>query len=158
MKMRDCRLAAPDMAAVRLHANSHFRGCRGGPELDIEISLESVETRGDRFGSRKFGGDGVGGLQAVAGDADDGRFVRLDAILPDELLRDAGGHAARGFGEDAFGFGEELDGGDDLGIGDVLGPAAGLTNLFYREGAVGRIADGERARDRIGLLRLEASE
>src|SRR5260370_1070684 len=139
---------------MKLRFRSHFRGCRRGPELGIEISLEGVEARGDSFGSREFGGDGVGGLQAVAGDADDGGFIRLDAILSDELLRHAGGHAARGFGEDAFGFGEGLDGSDDLGIGDVLGPAAGLTNLFYGKGAVGGICDGGRARGRIWALPL----
>ena len=97
--------------------------------MRIEIGFECIEARGDGLGGRKFGGDGVGGFQAVAGDADDGGFVRLDAILRDEFLRDAGGDAAGGFREDAFGFGEQLDGVDDFGIGDIFGPAAGFANL-----------------------------
>ena len=84
--------------------------------------------------------------------------MRLDAPLGDQFLRDAGGHAARGFREDAFGFGEQLDGGYDLGIGDVFGPAAGVPDLVHRKRAVGRITDGQRARDGIGFLRLEASQ
>src|SRR6266481_8707417 len=52
-------------------------------ELSIEVSLERVEARGDRFGSWKFGGDGIGGFQAVPSDADHGGFLGLDEILPD---------------------------------------------------------------------------
>ncbi len=51
--------------------------------MRVEISLEGFETRCDGFGCREFGGDGVGGFQAVAGDADDGSFVGLDATLRD---------------------------------------------------------------------------
>jgi len=67
---------------MKLRFRSHFRAASPWSELRIEISLERIEARGDSFGSREFGGDGVGGLQAVAGDADDGGFVRLDAICP----------------------------------------------------------------------------
>src|ERR1700674_378052 len=118
------KFGATEFAATNLHFCSRFGASGGSAELRIEVGLEDVEARGDRFGRRECGGDGVGGFQAVTGDADDGSFLWLDAALCDEFLGDAGGHAARGFGENAFGFGKQLDGGDDLGIGDVLGPAA----------------------------------
>src|SRR5260370_3696422 len=138
--------------------NLCLRTCRCGAELRIEVRLEGVEARRDGFAGRKFGGDGVGGFKPVAGDAHHRGFVRLDAILTDEFLRDAHGYAAGGFREDALGFGKELDGGDDLRIGDVLRPAAGFANLLYGKGTVGGIADGERARNGVGLLRLQASQ
>src|SRR5207253_4937776 len=124
---------------VMFFRHLRFGTGRGCAEPRIEVSLERLKVRGDRFGGREFRDDGVGGLQAVASDRDDGGFMRLDAPLGDQFLRDAGGHAAGGFGEDAFGFGEELDGGYDLGIGDVFGPAAGVPDLVHRKRAVGRI-------------------
>src|SRR5882672_10468104 len=139
---------------VFLYSRTRSRGAK----LRVEVSLERVEARGDRFGGRKFRGDGVGGLQAVASDADDGGFLRLDAILPDEFLRDACGDSARGFREDAFGFGEQLDRIHDLRIGNIFGPAAGVTDEFNGIRPVGRIANGERTRDGIWFLRLEALE
>ena len=41
-------------------------------------------------------------------------------------------------------------------IGDVFGPAARFANQLDGERAVGGIADGERARNGVRLLRLEA--
>ena len=68
---------------------------------------------------------------------------------------DGGGDAAGGLGEDAFGLGELLHAGDDLDVGDILGPAAGLADHLGGGGAVGRVADGERAGDGVGALRLD---
>src|SRR6266403_1909923 len=124
-----------------------------GAELRVEVGLERVEARGDRFGGRKFRGDGVGGLQTVPGDADNSGFLWLDAIL-----RDACGDAARGFREDTFGFREQLDSVHDLRIGNIFGPAAGFTDQLDGVRPVGRIANGERTRDGIWFLRLEALE
>src|SRR6476660_5132043 len=83
-------------------------------KLRLEVGFKGVEARRDGFADRKFGGDGVGGFQAVPGDADDRGFLRLDAILPDKFLRDACGDPARGFREDAFGFGRHFDRVPDL--------------------------------------------
>src|SRR5882762_3676182 len=110
-------------------------------ELRVEVSLESVKARRDGFRGREFGGDCVGGFQTVAGDADDGGFVRLNAILSDEFLCDTCGDPARGFREDAFGFSEQLDRVHDLRIGNIFGPAAGFANELDGIGPVGRIAD-----------------
>src|SRR5258708_6824561 len=132
--------------------------CRCGAELGFQIRLEGFEARGDSFSGREFGSDGVGGFQPVAGDADDSGFVRLDAVLGDEFLRDARSHAACRLGENAFRFGEKLNGVDDFVVGDVLGPAAGLADLLDGKGAVSRTADGERAGDGIGLLWFESGE
>jgi hypothetical protein len=69
-------------------------------------------------------GKGVGGLEAVAGDAGDGDVVGRDAAVGVEACGDGGGDAAGGLCEDAFGFGEFLDAGDDLDVRDVFGPAS----------------------------------
>src|SRR5260221_6813750 len=122
----------------------------------MKEGFEGVEFGVDFFGGRVVGGDGVGGFEAVAGDADYRGFVFGDAALLDELGGYACGYTASGFGEDAFGLGEQLDGVDDFGIGDVFGPAAGFTDELQSEGAVGGIADGEGTRDRVWLLRGEA--
>src|SRR5579863_15572 len=97
----------------------------------------------------------VGGLEAVAGDAGDGEIVGLDAAMGVEACRNRGGDAAGGLGEDAFGFGELLDGGDDFYVRNVLGPAAGFADDARGVEAVGGVADGERAGDGVGALRLD---
>ena len=78
-----------------------------------------------------------------------------DAAVGVEARGDGGGDAAGGLGEDAFGLGEFLDAGDDLDVGDVLGPAASLADHLGGGGAVGGVADGERAGDGVGALRLD---
>src|SRR5437879_5280943 len=118
--------------------NLSLDACGSDAKLRVEISLEGFETRRDGFGGRKFCGNGVGGLQAVAGDADNGGFVGFDAILGDEFLRHACGHATGCFRKDAFGFGKQFDGLDNFGVGDVFGPASGVANLLYSKRAVGR--------------------
>src|SRR5882724_12836716 len=115
----------------------------------MKEGFEGVEFWLDDFGGWVVGGDGVGGFEAVAGDADYRGFVFGDTALLDELGGDACGHATGSFGEDAFGLGEQFDGVDDFGIGDVFRPAAGFTDELKSEGAVGWIADGERAGNRV---------
>src|SRR6267143_232291 len=95
-----CDRARPCEIAFLFTCSRFGARCRG-PELGVEVGLEGFEARGDGFGGWEFGGDGVGGLEAVAGDAHDRGFVRLDAILRDEFLRDSRGYAASGFGENA---------------------------------------------------------
>ncbi len=97
----------------------------------------------------------IGRLEAVAGNAGDGKLVGLDAAVRVEARGDSGGDAAGGLGEDAFGLGEFLDGGDDLDIGDIFGPSAGIANGARGVEAVGGVADGERAGDGVGPLRLD---
>ena len=95
--------------------------------------------------------EGVGGLEAVAGDDGDGELVGRDAAVGVEARCDEGGDAAGGLGEDALGVGELLDAGDDLGVGDVLaqppvsriiwaaaGPSAGLPMASERAMVLGR--------------------
>src|ERR1700693_3944708 len=94
------------------------RTCSRGAELRVEVSLERIEARGDRFGGRKSRCDGVGGFQAVPSDADHGGFLWLDAILSDEFLGDACGDSSRGFREDTFSFSQQLNGVHDLRIGN----------------------------------------
>ena len=82
-------------------------------------------------------------------------LVGRDAAVGVEAGGDGGGDAAGGLGEDAFGLGEFLDAGDDLDVGDIFGPAAGVADHLRGGGAVGRVADGERAGDGVGPLRLD---
>ena len=50
------------------------------PQLGVEVGLEGFQTRSDGFGQREIGGYGVGGLEAVAGDADYRGFVWLRCV------------------------------------------------------------------------------
>ena len=52
-------------------------------------------------------------------------------------------------------FGEFLNAGDDFDVGDVLSPAAGFGDHLGGCGAVRGVADGERAGDGVGALRLD---
>ncbi len=79
--------------------------------------------------------------------------IGCDAALGVEAGGDGGGDSAGGLGEDAFGLGEFLDAGDDLDVGDVFGPASVGADHLGCCGAVGGIADGERAGDGVGALR-----
>ena len=129
---------------------------RGGHELRVHQRFESLQARRDGVGQRVFADDGVGGFQAVAGDAYDGGFVGRDASLVDQFFRHARSNAAGGFRKDSFRFGKQLDGGDDFRIGNVFRPAAGFADLFYGVRPVGGIADGQRTRNGFGFLRFKA--
>ena len=52
-----------------------------------------------------------------------------------------------------FGPGEQLDAVDDFVVGHRIDGAAGLVHHLERVVAVGRVADGERLGDRVGLHR-----
>src|SRR3989442_1381504 len=71
--------------------------------MAIEVSFEGIEARGDSLSGWKFGGDGVGGLQAVAGEADGGDFLGVESFLRNQFLRDARSDAAGAFREKASG-------------------------------------------------------
>src|SRR5271163_2665799 len=96
----------------------------------LEVLGEIGQARPDGALLHVVGDKGVGGLEAVAGDADHGGLVGADAAIGVEARGDGGGDAASGLGEDAFGLGELLHAGDNLDVGDILGPAAvGLDHL-----------------------------
>src|SRR5262249_42620718 len=52
---------------------------------------------------------GVERFQAVAGNSKHNQIVGLDSSLLNQFLRNADGHTAGGFAEDAFGFRKQLD-------------------------------------------------
>ena len=67
-----------------------------------------------------------------------------------EPCRDGGCHAAGSFREDTLSLRKLMDSRHELHIRDVLGPATGLAAPSSRlRGTVRRIADGERAGDRV---------
>src|SRR6266568_73987 len=127
-------------------------GGKGG----IEIGFERREARFDSGAGCEFAGEGIGGFQAVAGDAQDGSFVGLDAALGDEFLRDGGGDPAGSLRENPFGFGQGAHGANNFRVRNIFGPSARGADDFDGVVSVGRIADGQGARDGSGLLRIEA--
>src|SRR5213080_3659573 len=102
--------------------NLSFSPCRRGAELRVEIRLEGFQSRRNGLRRRKLRRNGVSRLQTVAGDANHGGFLRLDAILGEQFPGDADSYAAGGLRENAFGFRQHLDGVHNLGIGHVFGP------------------------------------
>ena len=67
--------------------------------------LEFTQAGVDEAGRGEMRRDGFRGLEAVASDADDDRFVLRDFAVFDQLLRAGEGDTTGGLGEDAFGFG-----------------------------------------------------
>src|SRR5208283_704648 len=64
------------------------------------------------------------------------------------------GYAARGLGEDAFALRQQLDAADNLGVGNVFRPSTALGDGLQRVRSIGRIADRQRARNRLRTLRF----
>src|SRR6266850_2083544 len=91
------------------------------------------------------------GFQTVSGDCNNREVRLLDSALLDKLLRNSNGDTTCGLGEYSFGFGEQVDAGNQFVIRTVLGPSAGFRNQRSRVIAVRRITDRERFRDRIRL-------
>src|SRR5579884_2201259 len=112
---------------------------------------ELLQRGSDDAGLGQTVGHSLLGLQSVAGDAEDDLFVTGDAALLDELARDSHGHAAGRLGKDAFRLGEQGHGFADLGVGSVVGPAAGFANDFDGEIAIRWVADGQRLGDGVWL-------
>src|ERR1700683_4061173 len=128
---------------------------RYGMKRACDDALKIGQLRGDRLFELETPRERIGGFQTVAGDAEDGSLMRLDAALRNQLLGDAKRHATGCFREDAFGLREQLDGLDDLRVAYIFRPSAAFSDHRRREVAVSGIADGERARDRVRLLRIE---
>ena len=81
--------------------------------------------------------DGVQGLEAVAGDEDDGGRVLRNLAGCNEFLGHAHGHAAGGLGKNAFRLGEQLDRVADFVVGHVVGGGVGFAHHFERIETVG---------------------
>src|SRR5580704_18619828 len=78
----------------------------GDVERVVEIAFELGEFGSNGGLGGVFAGERVGGFQAVASDAQNSGFVGFDAAFAVEFAGAADGDPARGFGEDAFGFGK----------------------------------------------------
>src|SRR5580704_13581698 len=72
----------------------------------LQRALQKCFEVGDLGPNRLFDfvlpGEHVGRLQTIAGDTQDGRFIRGDATLAVQFARASSGYAARCLGEDAF--------------------------------------------------------
>src|SRR6185437_464885 len=120
--------------------------CGTGPvEVDdpFEGAVESVEAGVDGDGGADRPGQGLDGLEAVAGDHGDDPLVPSDVALGGQLGQGGDGDAPGGLGEDALGPGEEADGVDDLGVGDGGAGPTGAADGVEGVPTVGRVADGE---------------
>src|SRR6516165_10634486 len=82
-------------------------------ELLCQQGFEGFEFWGNRFRCGEVRGDGLGGFQAVSGDAHHGSLVVRDASLLDELRGHPRGDPAGGLCEDSFGLRQQFDGVDD---------------------------------------------
>ena len=74
--------------------------------------------------------------------------------MPVKLARTAHRDPARGLGENAFAFGEQLDSLDHFLIGDIFRPSPAVANGANGIVAIGRIADRERTGNGRRFLRL----
>src|ERR1022692_1680327 len=141
--------------ALHSHRGCHLFGDFDGVERFVEILLELCQLGCDRSLRLIDSREHVGCFQAISGDAYHGRFLRQDSVLAIELTRCADRDTAGGLGEDAFGFRQQADRIDDLGIAHILAPSAALLDGLDGVVAVGGIADGERTRDGRRLLRID---
>src|SRR5215470_14017341 len=103
------------------YARSFFgRGNYAGHFVHIErlpeVELELLQLRRNRPLGAIRAGEHIGGLQAVASDAEDRRFLGQDAILAIEFGGAANRDSAGCLGEDAFGLGQQFDGIDYFGV------------------------------------------
>ena len=121
----------------------------------LQVSFKISKFRSNRFAGFVLAGQDIGSLQAVSGDAKNGGFIGGDASLGIELASATNRNSTGGFGENAFGFSQKLDGSSKLRIRNILGPAATLRDGFYGIVAVGGVADGEGASQGRGFLRID---
>ena len=111
----------------------------------------SLSARPSCTGTFTRGRHHLGGLVAVAGDADDDRLVARNRAVLDQLDRARQRRAARGLGEDAFGLRDQLHGVENLAVGRHRARAAARADGGEHLESVGRIADRDRSRDRVRL-------
>jgi DNA internalization-related competence protein ComEC/Rec2/DNA polymerase III delta subunit len=110
---------------------------------------DGLARRGHRGGRADPPGDRVEGLEAVTGDQQHGLGVGIDPPGLDQLAGARDGHPARGLGEHALGPREQSDALDDLLVADVRHGAPGAAHRVEDVRAVGGVADGQRAGDRV---------
>src|SRR6267154_4104549 len=79
----------------------------------------------------------------------------MNAPLTNQFLRYASGHPARRFRENSLCFSKELDRANNLHIRNIFSPATALANEFAGVIPIRGIANGQRARNRVRLLRLK---
>src|SRR2546425_4027899 len=102
-------------------------------------------------GLKSFQRQGIQRFEAVAGDGQYSEVAGFDAALLKEFLCNGDSHPASCLRKYSFCLGEQLDAFDDFRIRGILRPAAAFGNQARRIVTVGRVADGERLRDRIGF-------
>ena len=75
--------------------------------------------------------------------------------MRDQFHRHGERGAARRFGENTFGGGEQLDRVDDFRVGRDVAPSAGFPHRLQHVEAVGRVADRDRLRNRVRFHRRD---
>src|SRR5580692_2872340 len=115
----------------------------------LQRSLQKCFEVGDLGPNRLFHfvlpGEHVRRLQTIAGDTQDGRFIRGDASLAIQFARASSGYTTGSLGEDAFRLRQKLNRLDHFGIGNILRPASGFGDDLDGIMPVGRIPNRERS-------------
>jgi competence protein ComEC len=104
---------------------------------------------GDGGRRADLAGHRVEGLEAVAGDQQDGLGLGVELPGLDELLGRRHGDATGGLGEHALRAGEQADALDHFGVADVGDRPAGPAHRVEHVRAVRGVADRQRASDRV---------
>lgn len=154
----DLALTGDDPAGLTVVARGDPRPAPGRRGRSAPVRQRLADRGGRRRHGRRradLAGDGVEGLEPVTGDHQDGLGVGVERPGFEQLLGGRDGDPARGLGEHALGAGQEPDAGDDLLVGHVPDRAAGAAHRVEDVRAVGRVADRQRARDGVRLLRLD---
>src|SRR5262245_47934573 len=90
---------------------------------------------------RQRGNDGVDGLEAVSGDAEDDLVIGTEPATARQLERGGDGDTTRGLGENASELSEETNAFNDRTVVDRGAPAASLGDDARGLNAVGGISD-----------------
>src|ERR1700704_826372 len=131
------------------------RGTRAG-ELSFQKLFECSQFGGNRFNRFKLTRKSVGGLEAIAGNAEYSSFIGTNAPLRVQFARGGHGNAASSFSENAFGFSQQSHGLHDFRITGVFSPAAAAQNHLRGVEPIGGVAywKGDRARFAVCGLHL----
>src|ERR1700721_3959169 len=94
---------------LRAYSGRYFFCNFGYVERLLQVFFELGRFGGDWLLGLEDAGQRVGGLQAVAGDAQHCRFLRQNAVLTIEFARGSYRDATGSFSEYAFGFSQQAD-------------------------------------------------
>src|SRR6185436_14445177 len=127
-------VAVTSMISCSLVSRRSVRGMRtltdiSGRDAGFFLCEQRFELAQAGFDLARFSdmaGNGIEGLESIAGNAKHGGFARGNFPGGNEFLRHAHGHTDGGLGENAFALGEQADAFADFVVGHVVGMSAGF--------------------------------